>query len=168
MVRLPPYDIFPEMSSGDLVLKQVEPNDIQDLVEISFYDAKPAQTLEEAIVMQNRINADYQNGSSIHWCIMNKTTGRVMGTLGYYRGFANNTGELGCVLKQDFRGQGIMAAAIKLAAEFGTDTMGLKAVVAITTKQNIKAINLLERLHFIKIRELEEQEVEYRFQKSNP
>jgi ribosomal-protein-alanine N-acetyltransferase len=165
MLHLPPYPVFPEIVSEYLVLKQVEPDDIKHLVEISFYDAKPAQTVEEAIVMQNRINADYQNGNSIHWCIIDKTTREVMGTLGYYRGFTNATGELGCVLKSAFRGKGIMGAAIKLAAEFGLNTMGLQKVIAITTKQNTKAINLLERLNFIKTKELGDNELEYHFQK---
>lgn len=164
-MNLPPYHPFPEITAGNLILKQVEPDDIKHLVEISFYDAKPAQTVEEAIVMQNRINADYQNGNSIHWCIIDKTTREVMGTLGYYRGFNNATGELGCVLKPAFRGKGIMTSAIKLAAEFGLNTMGLEKVMAITTKQNAKAINLLERLNFVKTKELEDNEIEYQFQK---
>lgn len=167
MFNLPPYATFPEITSGDLILKEVAPDDIKDLVEISFYDGKPAQTLEEATVMQNRITNDYQEGSSIHWCIMDKATHEIMGTLGYYRGFENGTGELGCVLKPAFRGKGIMSKAIKLAAEFGLSNIGLKKVIAVTTKQNTKAINLLERLHFIKVKKLEDDELEYRYQNTN-
>lgn len=165
-MNLPPYDTFPEISAGDLILKEVTADEVKHLVEISFYDAKPAQTLEEAMVMQNRINADYKNGNAIHWCIRHKLTGEVIGTLGYYRGFENGTGELGCVLKPAFRGKGIMTQAIKLAAEFGINTMGLQKVIAVTTKQNTKAIGLLERLNFKKIKELDD-ELEYQFQNTN-
>ncbi len=165
-MNLPPYHTFPEISLESLILKHVEQDDIQDLLEISFYDGKAAATLEEAILMQNRIDTDYQNGNSIHWCIMNKTTRKVMGTLGYYRGFENGTGELGCVLKPAFRGKGIMTEAIQLATEFGLTTMGLENVMAITTKQNTKAIRLLERLSFTKTKELENDDVEYRILRS--
>lgn len=167
MLNLPPYSPFPEITSSDLILKEVTPNDIKNLIEISFYDGKLAQTLEEATAMQNRIIDDYKDGLSIHWCIMDKATHEVMGTLGYYRGFENETGELGCVLKPSFRGKGIMSEAIKLAVEFGLNNMGLKKVIAVTTKQNTKAINLLERLQFIKVKELEDNSLEYRYQNSN-
>ena len=167
MLHLPPYATFPEIIAGDLILREVKPDDMNALMEISFYDAKPAQTQEEAATMQSRINADYQSGTSIHWCIVDKATQQVMGTLGYYRGFENSTGELGCVLKPAFRGKGIMSKAIQLASEFGLNNMGLKKVIAVTTRQNTKAINLLERLNFVQVNVLEDDGLEYQYQRIN-
>lgn len=162
-MKLPPYDIFPEINSDTIVLRQVQNEDIKGLVEISFYDSRPALNVEDAIEMQDRINLDYQNGSSIHWGIADKCTNEIIGTLGYYRGFDNGVGELGCVLKPKFRGQGYMTIALKLATEFGLNEIGLTKIIAITSKQNANAIKLLGRLNFIKIAELQEDEVEYQF-----
>lgn len=155
--------------SDAILLRDVQENDIKDLVEISFYDAKPASTVEEARIMQQRINADYDNGSSIHWCITNRITGELMGTLGYYRGFDKETGELGFVLKPGSKGKGVMTEAIKLAIHFGFNSMGLTRIKAVTSKQNFKAIALLERLQLIRQTEFtSDDEVEYSLKQINP
>lgn len=144
-------------------MRQVKADDIKDLVEISFYDGLPALTVEDAQEMQDKINANYQNGNSIHWGIAEKNTNVIMGTLGYYRALDKSVGELGCVLKSEFRRQGIMTEAIKLAFDFGFMHIGLKKIIAITTKQNNKAIKLLGRLNFTKTSELPDDEIEYQF-----
>jgi ribosomal-protein-alanine N-acetyltransferase len=162
-MKLPPYDKFPEIISDNIVLRQVQPDDIKGLVEISFYDARPALTVEDATEMQGKINLDYQNGSSIHWGIAHKHTNEIMGTLGYYRGLDKGVGELGCVLKPEFRGRGFMTTAMQLAIEFGLNDIRLTKIMAVTTKQNNAAVKLLERLNFIKTADLQEDEVEYEF-----
>lgn len=162
-MKLPPYDKFPEIISATIVLRQVQSEDIKDLVEISFYDSRPALSVEDAVEMQNKITLDYQNGSSIHWCIADKQTNEIIGTLGYYRGLDKGIGELGCVLKAEFRGRGFMTTAMKLATRFGIKDIGLTKIIAITNKQNDKAIKLLERLNFIKKPGLQEDEIEYQF-----
>lgn len=135
-------------------------DDINDLIEISFYDAKPALTHKDATEMQDKIIQDYQNGDSIHWAIADKTTNKIVGTVGYYRGFENRTGELGCVLKTEFRGLGYMSKAMKLAIEFGFNEIRLTKIRAITSKDNKNALKLLDRLHFIKSAELADDEIE--------
>ena len=164
-MNLPPYQNFPELSSDTLILRKIVEGDIESLVEISFYNALPALTVEDAAEMQERINLDYQNGSSIHWGIADKKSNKIMGTVGYYRGFENGTGELGCVLNPEFQGKGLMTEAMKLAIEFGINEMKLRKIGAITSKENKPAIQLLERLNFVKIKDLDDDEVEYFFVK---
>ncbi|WP_413998223.1 GNAT family N-acetyltransferase [Flavobacterium sp. W1B] len=162
-MKLPPYDKFPEIISDTIVLRQIQIDDIKDIVKISFYDSRPAMTVEDATEMQDKINLDYQNGLSIHWGIADKNTNEIIGTLGYYRGFDKKVGELGCVLRPEFRGKGFMTEAMKLATEFGINDIGLTKIIAITTKQNNSATKLLERLNFIKIANLQDDEIEYQF-----
>lgn len=162
-MNLPPYNKFPEIDSKTIILREIQDSDLKDIVEISFYDAMPASTVENAKEMQDRINQDYQNGTSIHWGIANKQTNQIMGTLGYYRGFDNGIGELGCVLKPEFYGKGFMTTAMKLAAEFGLNNIGLTKVIAITDKNNNSAIKLFNRVGFVKTADLEENEIEYQF-----
>lgn len=54
-----------------------------------------------------------------------------------------------------------MTEVIKLASAYGYEVMNLDFVTAITSQQNFKAINLLERASFIKVEVLEEDEVKY-------
>jgi [ribosomal protein S5]-alanine N-acetyltransferase len=160
-MRLPPYDKFPSISDDKILLRQIQFSDINDIIEISFYDNIQATTLIQAAEMQAKINEDYNNGNSIHWGIAEKSTNKIIGTCGYYRGFDKGAGELGCVLLPQYRGQGYMTFAMLLAIEFGLKIIGLKRIWAITNKQNEKAIKLIEKLNFIKITDLDDNEVEY-------
>ncbi len=160
-MRLPPYDTFPNISDNKILLRQIQFSDINDIIEISFYDSIQATTFTQAIEMQAKINVDYNNGNSIHWGIADKLTNKIVGTCGYYRGLDKGEGELGCVLLPQYRGQGYMTFAILLAIEFGLSNIGLKRIWAITTKQNEKAIKLIEKLNFIKIADFDDNEVEY-------
>jgi ribosomal-protein-alanine N-acetyltransferase len=160
-MRLPPYDIFPIIAGDRITLRQILTADIEDLIEISFYDAIQATTLQQATEMQDKINKDYIEGNSIHWGIADNLTNKIIGTCGYYRGLNQGTGELGCVLLPQYRGQGFMTSAMLLAIDFGINNIGLKRVWAITTTQNEKAIKLLEQLNFIKIANLDDNEIEY-------
>jgi ribosomal-protein-alanine N-acetyltransferase len=165
-MRLPPYDIFPIISGDKFSLRQILNEDIEDLIEISFYDSVQATTLQQAAEMKAKINQDYVEGNSIHWGIADNATNKIIGTCGYYRGFNDGKGELGCVLLPQYRGQGFMTSAMLLAINFGINTIGLKRVWAITTKQNEKAIKLLEHLNFIKTADLDDTEIEYEFKQN--
>ena len=54
-----------------------------------------------------------------------------------------------------------MRSAMSLAIDFGLNEIGLSRIWAITTKKNQKAINLMKKLNFLQIAELEDDHVEY-------
>lgn len=161
-MKLPPYDIFPVISDGKIIrLRQIIAADLNDLLEISYYNTKQAKNVEQAIEMQAKIDKDYDEGNSIHWGIEDITTKKIVGTCGYYRGLNKGERELGYVLLPPFRGQGFMTNAMLLAINFGMKNMELKRIWAITIKQNDQAIKLLERLNFSKLTDLPDDEIEY-------
>lgn len=160
-MKKPPYSVFPDITGDKILLRQIITADIKDIVEISFYDAVQATTIQQATEMQAKINTDYLDGNSIHWGIADKLTNKIVGTCGYYRGLDKGAGELGCVLLPQYRGQGYMTAAMLLAIEFGLSNIGLNRIWAITSQHNKDAIKLLERVNFIKIGDLEDDGVEY-------
>ncbi len=51
MMKLPPYNIFPNISGDKISIRQIMTADIRDLVEISFYDA-----FQAAIELLERLN----------------------------------------------------------------------------------------------------------------
>ena len=158
-MKLPPYDKFPYISDDNITLREIQFSELSDLLEISYYDGVQAITWTQAMEMQTKINADYEQGNSIHWGIEDNLTKKIVGTCGYYRGFDKGEGELGCVLLPQFLGQGYMTKALLLAIEFGRNTIGLKRIWAMTTKQNEKAIQLLEKLNFVKVVDLEDSNI---------
>ena len=147
----PPYLVFPTIFSERIMLREVTPADLDDILEISVYDGKPAASTAEALEMLQRIEQDYLNGETVHWGIADKVSNVIMGTCGYYRGFQAETGELGCVLRPAFRGKGIMTEAMQAAIDFGFRQIGLKQIIASTSQHNIKAVAVLERLLFTKV-----------------
>lgn len=163
----PPYDIFPILPGEHILLRPILPADIGEVIDISYYDGQAAETQEQAATMQEKINRDYAAGNSIHWGIADKVTGRIVGTCGYYRGFEQGTGELGCVLRPPFRGRGYMTEALRLAIDFGWREMRLQRITAVTTPQNLKAIQLLERLQFKKVADMQDGKVEYAARKDD-
>jgi ribosomal-protein-alanine N-acetyltransferase len=164
-MNLPPYQDFPLISDGKIRLRQIIASDINGLLEISYYDAKQAENVVQAIEIQAKIDKDYDEGNSIHWGIEAISTNKIVGTCGYYRGLEKGEGELGCVLLSQFRGQGFMTNAMKLAIDFGLKNIGLQRIWAVTSKQNSPAIKLLERLNFIKLTDLPDEEVAYELKK---
>ncbi|MDO9274235.1 MAG: GNAT family N-acetyltransferase [Lutibacter sp.] len=160
-MKLPPYPNFPVISNSKIRLRQIIASDMDDLLEISYYDAKQAKNVEQAIEMQAKIDKDYEDGNSIHWGIEDISTNKIVGTCGYYRGLEKGEGELGCVLLPQFRGQGFMTNAMQLAIDFGLKNIPLKRIWAVTSKQNKQAIKLLERLNFTKLTDLPDDEIEY-------
>ncbi|MCT2561941.1 GNAT family N-acetyltransferase [Chryseobacterium herbae] len=152
---------FPNVKGSRVSLRQIMDADIPDLIEISFYDAIQAETVQQAAEMQARIDRDYLDGNSIHWGIIDNETYQIVGTCGYYRGLNKGEGELGCVLLPKYYGQGYMTDGMSLAIDFGLNTMGLKRIWAATSRENGPAMKLLERLHFVKTEDLSDGEIEY-------
>ena len=161
--KRPPYPVYPEIDNGIIRLQEIQQEDLDALMEISFYDGKAAENLEEARVMDLKIQADYQAGDTVHWGILDLQKQKMVGTCGYYRGFPNGIGELGCVLKTEFRGQGYMTQALKLAIQFGLEQMQLSKIIAITDIQNIEARRLLNRLGFVESRIVGADYIEYQY-----
>ncbi len=139
---------FPVLTGFGLILKEIEPCHATEALEISVYDGKFAQTLEQVNTILDQIKEDYLNGQGIVWGIFHESTGQLMGNCSYCRGFENNIGEIAYVLKKAFRGQHIMTKACALMLEFGFSSMALKQVNAYTAKDNLPSQNVLRRLGF--------------------
>ena len=131
-----------------LTLREVLEADAGDVREFTVYDGVPALTDEDAAATLRRIHADYHRGEAVHWGICAAGTGRVVGTCGYYRGFDDQTGEIGYVLGAAWRGRGYMTEAVHLVVNFGFDAMGLENVVAYTDATNLPSIAVLRRCGF--------------------
>jgi [ribosomal protein S5]-alanine N-acetyltransferase len=57
-MRLPPYEKYPGITGDKVSLRQIQIADMNDRIEISFYDAIQATTLQQATEMLDRINND--------------------------------------------------------------------------------------------------------------
>lgn len=142
------FTVFPVLSSDRLVLREVLEDDAPFIVDISFYDGKAAKNEREAKAMLRKVGADVARGESIHWGVILKTGGGVIGTCGFYRGFGEYRGEIGYVLKEAYRGQGIMTEALEQIIGYGFEQLALSEIVAYTDEDNVKSAGVLTRLDF--------------------
>ena len=150
-INRPPYNIFPKLESESIIMREVISTDFADILTITTYDGILAKSTQDVEKIYNKINNDYQHGNSISWGITTKNNNEIIGTCGYYRGFDKETGELGFILKEEYRAKGYMSQAVKNVVEFGLIVIQLKRIIAITSDTNFNTIKLLERLNFVKV-----------------
>lgn len=151
MALRPPFTRFPELTTKRLALREATTADLPKLLEILTYDGKTCSTEEEGMQVLKKIAGDYTNGQGINWCIASKQSNEALGFIGYYRGFAEETGEIGFILRPDFRGKGYMTEALLSAAQFGKKELCLRRVLAYTKSDNEAAINVLQKQHFVSV-----------------
>lgn len=142
------FTTFPTLADERVVLRRITSADAAGLQAICVYDGVAATSERDALSMLIRIELDYQDGDTVHWGICLPGTTEVVGTCGFYRGYPDNTGEIGYVLKEAYRGQGIMTAALRLVITFGFDHLKLNRIVAYTNPTNAPSIAVLTRLGF--------------------
>jgi len=167
MTQLPPYDSFPEIQNTIVLLRDILPTEAEAIIDISYYNGKKATTVDDVLLMLAKIRKDYREGNAINWGIVEVASVKIAGSCGFYRGFENETGELGCILHEAFRGKGLMTSAMQLAIQFGWKQLQLSRIISITKKDNSKAIQLLKRLGFVEIAHLENNYTEYELKKPN-
>ena len=143
-----PFATFPVLSSEHLTLRRIVPADAPAVREVSFYDGVAAATDEEAIAIMDRIERDYARGDSVHWGVCLRGADEVLGTCGFYRGYPNDVGEVGYILREAYRGRGLMTAALRLVLAFGLEEMRLDGIVAYTDPSNAASIAVLTRSGF--------------------
>ncbi len=138
----------PTLTGDHVTLRAVRPEDVDAIVDISVYDGVAAADAADALAMLRRIEADAARGDTVHWGICQSGSDAVIGTIGFYRGFADATGEVGYVLRAPFRRRGLMREALALVVAFGFGRLGLTTIVARTAVDNAASIGLLGRLGF--------------------
>jgi [ribosomal protein S5]-alanine N-acetyltransferase len=145
----PPFPEFPEIMSERIRMRELLQSDVENILEICFFNNVLAKNLQEASENIDKIEARYQEGRSVHWIIEDNASKEIVGTCGYYRGFDNDCGEVGYVMKEKFRGGGYMTEAVRLAVNFGFHEMKLKKVFATTAQDNLASQSVLRRNGFI-------------------
>jgi [ribosomal protein S5]-alanine N-acetyltransferase len=148
-MNIPPYSIFPILQSERIRLRNLVPADAENAFEICYFNRIKSKDVAEAAEMIGKIEERYQEGTSIHWGIEDLATGEIIGTCGFYRGFANESAEVGYIMKEKFRRSGYMAEAVRLAVEFAFNEMQVKKVFANTAQTNLASHGVLRKNGFV-------------------
>lgn len=139
----------PRLETDLFLLREILAEEIDSLVELAFWGGKPVKTVEQARESIRKTSDEYSAGRCYHWIAESKTDGRVVGCIGYYRGFEDRQGEVGYVMKAEFQGKGIMTELLGCALGFGFREKGLERIIAVTHSENAPSLALLKRAGFI-------------------
>jgi len=88
----------------------------------------------------------YKTGFYNDWGIVEKSTGRMIGTCGFTSfDEQKNIAEIGYVLSKDYWGKGLAAEAAKRVMQFGKDVFGLSGFYAKCIQGNDASISVMKK-----------------------
>ena len=115
---------------------------------LAYWEGKEATTLDAARVSLRKTAEEYKAGNALHWLIESKADEKIVGFIGFYRGFKELRGEIGYVMSPAFRGKKIMTEILPRVMDFAFKVKGLSKIIAITQEDNPASVNLLNRFGF--------------------
>ena len=150
------FTYFPSLSTNRLFLRQIQPQDAEDLFKtfsdeeaMQFYGHEPHRSVDETHALIEQIQARYARREAIRWGITLKGEGRVIGSCGFHQfdtGF--HRAETGYELHRTFWGQGVMTEAVSAILTYGFTELELHRVEAVIDIANERSKGLLLKLGF--------------------
>lgn len=154
-------DIFDKelvLESDRLRLRPVRAEDADDIFEIfsdkevmKYYDILPLGDRNEAVELCGRFIKHFEDRSMMRWSIVEKESGRVIGTCGFFCFCDDDSkAELGYELRRELWGKGYMPEAISLIMRFIYENTDINRIESFVEIPNTASQKLLKKLGFRK------------------
>ncbi len=135
---------FPKLLSGRLILDQIKPSDIPEIVAYAgnIKIVENTRTMphpyfeEDAISWMNMANQGFKAKNNYIFAIRLKETQKLIGGIGLTLDVDNNRAELGYWLAEKFWNNGLTTEAVKTILKFGFEQLKLNKVVAVYLTTN--------------------------------
>ena len=138
----------PVLQTERLRLRAVITADVPAIKPFMYYNGLPLTSDAEVLEALKRIDTDIKNGQSLNWGLEQKTETGLIGTVGFYRGFKDFTGEIGYVLHKPYQQMGFMHEAVEAVLHYGFQVLQLRYIVAYTSEDNLPSQKLLQKAGF--------------------
>ena len=151
------YQIFshmPRLESERLVLRPLCVSDAnamyryacrEDVTEYLLWSPHPSPTYTRDYL--SYIEERYVTGGFFDWAVVEKESGRMIGTCGFTTIDApNDMGEIGYVLSPEYHGKGYGTEAAARVLRFGFEELGLHRIEAKFMKGNDASLHVMEKL----------------------
>lgn len=147
---------FPHLETDRLILRQMTPADVNDLLRhfgnpevVRFIDAQPIKTLDQANEWLRWMGSFFSASDGLRWGVERKTTGEFIGSAGLHSWNREaNYAEIGYDLTPPHWGQGYATEVAQAIIEFAWEQMKLNRIEADVVSGNIASIRVLEKLGF--------------------
>src|SRR5438067_7131159 len=145
------YEVFPELETKRLILRQIRPGDAEAIFRIfsdeevtRYYDMETFTSIEQAQQLIARMAERFRNKERIRWGITLRGEDVVIGTCGYpvWEKF-RFAGGIGYDLAREYWHQGITTEAVAAMLQFGFERMELNRVEAVVMPGNVHSMQLL-------------------------
>ena len=148
---------LPEMTTGRLVLRQLQESDVDLLFElrsdetVNRYVKRRRQiNTAETLKFIKKINKGIRKQDWAYWAICKKGSTGLIGTICIWNFSAKrDVAEVGYELHPAFRGSGYMDEALKSIIRYGFEILGLERLEAFTHRENLPSAKLLEKNRFM-------------------
>ena len=148
---------FPVLETERLLLRQLCNDDAADVFimrsdrEVMRYIPRPlAVTVDDALAVIQMVNDFIDKGEKINWGITTKSTGKVIGMIGFVNMKPQHfRAEVGYSLSRVWHRQGVMREALACVLKYGFEQLNLHSVEAITDAENIASGSLLLATGFV-------------------
>lgn len=148
---------FPSLSTERLNLRRIADEDEKEIFFLrsdkeilQYLDRDPARSIDEARQWISMINQGIDGDQHIAWALSLKNDAKLIGTISIWNIQKEHyRAEIGYALHADFQGQGLMQEAIKVALDYGFNSMKLHSVEANVNPNNRRSIVLLEKNGFV-------------------
>lgn len=146
------FSKMPTLYTQRLCLRAMHPMDAEDMFD---YAKRPEVTRyllwreHESIYFTkdylNYIQNRYALGDFYDWSVIERESGRMIGTCGFTKiDTANNSAEIGYVLNPDFHRRGYGSEAVKQILKFGFEELGLNRIEARFMQGNEASLALMK------------------------
>jgi [ribosomal protein S5]-alanine N-acetyltransferase len=162
---------YPSLETERMYLKILTLSDTENVFQhfsdehvTKYMDIEPCKDLEEA----KEIIQFHIDDTGCRWGLFQKENQAFMGTGGFHCLESKNEAkaEIGFDLAKAFWGKGYMTEAVKAMIHFGFNEMKLDYIEATVEPGNIKSIQLMEKLGFIRDIELRDNLIYYCLKKN--
>lgn len=158
---------FPKLVSERLILDQIKPSDIPEIVAFAgnIKIVENTRTMphpyfeEDAIAWMNMANQGFKTENNYIFAVRLKDTLKLIGGIGLTLENMNNRAELGYWLAEEFWNNGITTEAVQVILRFGFENLGLNKVVAVYLNTNEASGKVMQKNGMIKEGELKNHDI---------
>lgn len=149
---------MPHLQTNRLHIRGLDPSDDQPIFALrsnpqvnTFLDRKPAEKLEDAQNFIQNILANQAQNQLYYWGITLSEDQSFIGTICLFDvSEEHHSCEIGFELLPEFQGKGLMHEAANEVLLYAKEHLNMLTIKAVTHRDNISSIKLLEKLNFHK------------------
>lgn len=129
---------IPVLETEHLILRRMDKKDADDMYDYArrsdttqylLWNPHPDRKFSYQYLVY--LNHQYKVGEFHDWAVVEKASGKMIGTCGFTRfDYSNDSAEIGYVLNPDFWGRGYATEAVHRVIRFGFDYFGLHRIEA--------------------------------------